>query len=108
MSIDFNSEVADTYISQMRQLENAGDPNKVIRRRPAINAAERDTAKKVRIRVDRSTFGYVAPHQDIAFVPRCSVCGATEDLRETHVIYIPGATLRKLPTAWSCATRHRE
>lgn len=61
-AIDFESELAETYITQVRQMEAAGPKGrKNIRHRPPINKHEAEVAKTVRRRVDRVVTGYRGP-----------------------------------------------
>lgn len=72
--MDFDTELAETYITQVRQIERGGGR---VRSRPAINQDERLQAREVRQRVDRITLGYrredeAAPVSDPA---HCALCG---------------------------------
>lgn len=75
-SIDFDSPLAETYITQVRQFERAG---KQPRRRAAVDRGEALRAREVRRRVDRLTMGYQAQIEGPAWQgpETCSECGGT-------------------------------
>lgn len=81
---DYDSGLADVYISQVRQIEKHGGK---VRSRPAVNREEKQIAQEVRRRVDRQTFGY-SPQAEAPVSDVCERCSATEGLRLKGRVYL--------------------
>lgn len=95
MSIDFNSEAADTYIETVRLARDLG-AEKNLYYRPPVDRAEAEMAGAVSRRVSRQLFTVVLPMRSAAGTPAvsslpearaCALCGGVGDVRLWRIVW---------------------